>query len=136
VITFRDTSIYATDSDERAGHVVASDPRGRFHKVHHEAGNPSGTYEDDSSEYWRRITDALTTAAEILLVGHGEGRADATRQWLTYAEHHRREVAEKVVGDVKVDLDHLDDEQIFRLAQEHFDVAPPRDFGDSRRGEA
>ena len=50
VMSFHDTLIYATDADmgPRPERVVAPDPHGRFHKVHHKAGNPSGTYEEDS----------------------------------------------------------------------------------------
>jgi hypothetical protein len=52
-IDFRDTTIYPTDAlpGQRPERIVATDPRGRFHKVHHGAGNPEGTYEADSPEY-------------------------------------------------------------------------------------
>jgi hypothetical protein len=40
---------------KRPERLVASDPLGRFHKVHHFAGNPDGTYEADSAEYWREV---------------------------------------------------------------------------------
>ena len=123
VIAFRETSIYPTDAapGERPERVVASDPLGRFHKVHHEAGNPDGTYEDDSPEYWQELTEALAPAGAILLLGHGKGKANASHHWVAYVERHNREVAAKVVADVRVDIDHLDDEQVLRLAQRYFD---------------
>ena len=63
VIDFHETIIYLTDAapGQRPERLVASDPRGRFHQVHHHAGNPSGTYEDDSPAYWQELTDALVT---------------------------------------------------------------------------
>jgi hypothetical protein len=70
-----------------------------------------------------------------LLLGHGKGHANATHQWVAYAENHRRDVAAKVVADVRVDLDHLDDDQLLRLAQYYFDGPAIRDFGDGRWGE-
>ena len=78
-IDFRHTIFYATDADsgERPTSVVADDPKGYYHKVSHRAGNPRGTYEPDSQEYWREISDALAPAAAILLLGHGQGRANA-----------------------------------------------------------
>ena len=123
VIAFRETSIYPTDAapGERPERVVASDPLGRFHKVHHHAGNPDGTYEDDSPEYWQELTEALAPAGVILLLGHGKGKANASHHWVAYVEKHNREVAAKVVADVRVDIDHLDDEQVLRLAQHYFD---------------
>jgi len=40
-----------------------------------------GTYEADSPEYWREVTEALSSAAAILLLGHGKGRANASHHW-------------------------------------------------------
>jgi hypothetical protein len=137
VIAFHETSIYPTDAapGERPERLVARDPLGHFEKVRHHAGNPRGIYEGDSSEYWQRITESLAPAGAILLVGHGKGHADATHDWLAYAEKHRQDVAAKVVADIRADLDHLDDKQILRLAQQYFGDSPPRDFGDGRWGE-
>ncbi len=119
VIAFRETDIYLTDASpgELPTRVVAPDPHGRFHKVRHHAGNPSGTYEVDSPEYWREITMELAPAGAILVFGHGQGKANASHHWVTYVEKHYPEVAAKVVADVHLDIDHIDDRQVLRLAQ-------------------
>jgi hypothetical protein len=137
VIAYRDSSIYLTDAapGERPERVVANDPLGHFHKVHHRAGNPDGTYEADSPEYWRELTEALAPAGAILVLGHGEGKANAAHHWVEYVEKHDKAVAAKVVAELRVDIDHLDAEQVLRLAQDHFSGPPPRDFGDGRWGE-
>jgi predicted component of type VI protein secretion system len=70
-----------------------------------------------------------------LLLGHGKGRANASHRWVTYVEQHHKEVAAKVVADVRVDIDHLDDAQVLRLAQYYFAEPPLRDFADGRWGE-
>jgi len=122
VIAFRETDIYATDSrpGERPTRVIAPDPRGRFHKTHHFAGNPSGTYEDDSPEYWKEITEELIPAGAILVFGHGKGKANASHHWVSYVEKHRPDVAAKLVADVRVDIDHIDHRQLLRLAEAYF----------------
>jgi len=137
LIEFHETTVYPTDASpgERPERVVALDPRGRFQKVHHKAGNPKGTYEADSPEYWRAITEALAPAGAILLLGHGKGHANAADRWVAYVEEHRKDVAATVVAEVRVDTDRLDNEQLLRLAQQYFADAPPRDFGDGRWGE-
>lgn len=137
-IAFKESVLYPTDAPpgSRPERLVASDPLGRFHKVHHLAGNPDGTYEADSAEYWRELTEALAPAGAILLLGHGAGKANASHRWVAYAEKHRKDVAAKVVADVRVDIDHLDDRQVLRLAQYYFYGAPLLDFGDGRWGEA
>jgi hypothetical protein len=136
-IAFRQSIVYPTDAapGQRPEHLVASDPVGRFHKVHHRAGNPDGTYAADSPEYWRELTKALAPAGAILLLGHGAGKANASHQWVAYVEKHRRDVAAKVVADVRVDIDHLDDTQVLRLAQYYFAGPPALDFADGRWGE-
>ncbi len=121
-IGFRESDIYPTDATpgERPTRIVAPDPRGRFRKVRHHAGNPSGTYEDDSPEYWRELTEALAPAAAILVLGHGGGKANASHHWVTYVEKHRPDIAAKLVADVRIDIDHIDDRQVLRLAQVYF----------------
>jgi hypothetical protein len=131
VIAFHETDIYATDAGpgERPARIVAPDPHGRFHKVRHHAGNPAGTYEDDSPEYWKEITEELAPAGAILVFGHGNGKANASCHWVTYVEKHRPDVAAKLVADVRLDIDHLDERQVLRLAQLYFGEAPHRDLG-------
>jgi hypothetical protein len=131
VIDFHQTKIYPTDAtpDQRPEHIVALDPRGHFHEVHHRAGNPDGTYEADDPEYWRKVTEALAPAGAILLLGHGKGKANASHHWVADVEKHRKDVAAKIVADLRVDIDHLDDAQILRLAQQFFDTPPLRNPG-------
>jgi hypothetical protein len=129
VIAYREATIYPTDAAPGSPpeHLVAPDRLGRYHKVHHQAGNPRGTYEDDSSQYWRDLTEALTPALSILVLGHGKGKANASHHWVTYVEKERPDVAAKIIADVRVDIDHLDDEQILRYAQRYYDDEPPRE---------
>ena len=126
VIAYRDSSIFPTDASpgQHPQRIVALDPLGRFHKVHHHAGNPEGTYEDDSPEYWEALTEALSPAGAILLLGHGKGKANASNHWVAYVEKHHKDVAAKIVADVRVDIDHLTDEQVLRLAQQYFASVP------------
>ena len=74
-------------------------------------------------------------AGAILLFGHGRGKANASHQWVAYVEKHRPDVAAKVVADIRIDIDHLDDTQVLRLAQYYFGAPLVRDFGDARWGE-
>ena len=104
--------------------------------MHHFAGNPDSTYEADGPEYWRELTEALAPAGSILLLGHGAGKASVSRHWVAYAAKHHRGVAAKVVADVRVDIDHLDDTQVLRRPQYYFAGPPVRDFGDGRWGES
>lgn len=125
-VDFHQTTIYATDAapDQPPTKLVAPDPRGYFHKISHHAGNPDGTYEADSTEYWQEVSDALAPAAAILLLGHGKGKANASHHFVAYAETHRNDIAAKIVADVRADIDDLTAEQVLRLAKRYFSESP------------
>jgi hypothetical protein len=53
-------------------------------------------------------------------LGHGGGKANASHRWVAYVEGHRKDVAAKVVADVRVDIDHLETKQVLGLAQYYF----------------
>jgi len=136
-IDFHHTLLYVTDAT--AGHqpaqLMAEDPRGYFRKVSHDAGNPGGIYEDDSTEYWQAISDAVAPAGVILVLGHGQGRANASHHWVAYVEKHRRDIAAKIAAEVRVDIEAVTSEQVLRLAQQYLGSEPLRNFGDGRWGE-
>jgi len=103
VIDFHEAVIYPTDAAprQRPERLVATDPEGHFHEVHHHAGNPSGAYEDDSPAYWRDLTDALSPAEPFCSWGtererptrptagspmsNSITRTSRPKRWLTFA---------------------------------------------------
>lgn len=137
-VDFHSTRIYALDSEDfsKPEHVIAEDPRKRYHNVYHHHGNVDGKYLDDSDAYWGTLAGALASASAIILLGHGSGKANASHHLVTYLEHHRKDIAAKIVADVRADIDDLTDEQLLRLGQHIGGIDPLRDHGDSRRGEA
>ncbi len=135
-VDFHSTRIYALDSPDHSApeRVVADDPRKRFHNVYHHHGNVDGTYLDDSDVYWHTLAEALVPATAIVLLGHGTGKANASHHLVTYLEKHRRDVADRIVADVRADSDDLTDEQVLRLGQHIMGIDPLRDHADNRRG--
>lgn len=135
-VDFHSTRIYALDSPDHSSpeKVVADDPRKRFHNVYHHHGNVDGTYLDDSDVYWSTLTQALDAASGVILLGHGKGKANASHHLVSYVEKHRRGLAERIIAEVRADIDDLTDEQVLRLGQHIAGIDPLRDHGDSRRG--
>ena len=127
-IDFHRTRLYPTDASpgERPERVVDVDPEGHSREISHKAGNPDGTYEAGNPDYWREITEALAPAGAILLLGHGNGKANASHQWVAYAEKHAPDVAAKVVADVRADIDTLTSEDVLRFGQRYFGWDPAR----------
>jgi hypothetical protein len=127
VIDFHRTRIYPIRlaGDPSPEFVLDVDPRGHSHEIAHKAGNPNGTYEAGNPEYWHEITEALRGDGSILLLGHGNGKANASHQWVAYVEKHAKDVAAKVIGDVRADIDDLSDADVLRLARHYFGLADP-----------
>lgn len=135
-VDFHETTIIRVDAvrADHAEHITPEDPRGLARNVYHRKGNPDGTYEADNEEYWRTIGHALAPASEILLLGNGKGKANASHHLVAWLEKHMSDVAAKLVADVRADLSALTDEQILRMAQTFFGDPPARDHPDSQRG--
>jgi hypothetical protein len=127
-IDFHRTAVYpvAPGDDGQPEKVLDVDPEGHSHEIHHKAGNPDGTYEAGNPEYWREITDALRPAARILLLGHGNGKANASHQWVAYVEKHDHDVAAKIVADVRANIDDLTSGDILAYARHYFGEDPRR----------
>lgn len=123
-IDFHRTLIYVLGGDgaESPERVEDVDAQGHAHEIAHKAGNPKGTYEAGNPDYWREISEALAPARAILLLGHGNGKANASHQWVAYAEQHRKDVAAKVIADVRADIDDLTGQQVVQLARHYFAI--------------
>ena len=127
-VDFHRTRVYpiVQGDDGLPDKVLDVDPEGHSREIAHKAGNPGGTYENGNPEYWREITDALRPADQILLLGHGNGKANASHQWVAYVEKHDRNVAAKVVADVRADIDNLTAGDVLARARHYFGLAPER----------
>ena len=139
-IDFHHARIYAVNAPTGAAaeDVAAADPWNLDHNLYHRAGNPDGTYGIDlidTDEFFKTLAIALKAADEILLLGHGKGKANASHVFEGYLHKHHSDVAAKIVADVRCDIDDITDAQLLRLGELYFgEDEPVRDHGDSRRG--
>ena len=127
-IDFHESRIYQLDGGgvSRPEKIVPLDPRGYHAHLHTKAGTVRGWYDPDDVEVWRSLAEQLRGAAAVLLLGHGNGKANASHQFIAYVEKNDRELAPALLGDLRVDVDDLTDAQIVRLGQQFFDMAPVR----------
>ncbi|MFN8126962.1 MAG: hypothetical protein U0R64_10705 [Candidatus Nanopelagicales bacterium] len=138
-VDYHHARIYAVDA---AGHtapepVTAQDPWHLNHNLYHRAGNPDGHYDIDNidtDDFLKTLALAVRPADEVLLLGHGKGKSNASHRFEAYLEKHYSDIAAKIVASVRMDIDDITDEQLLRLGQLYFDDEPTRDHGDSRRG--
>lgn len=127
-IDYHESRVYQLDGGgvSRPEKIVPLDPRGYHAHLHTKAGTVCGWYDPDDVEVWRSLAEQLRGAAAVLLLGHGNGKANASHQFIAYVEKNDRELAPALLGDLRVDVDDLTDAQIVRLGQQFFDMAPVR----------
>lgn len=139
-LDFHHARIYAIDAPTHSSPegVTANDPWNLDHNLYHRAGNPSGAYDIDlidSDEFFKTVAIALKDADEVLLLSHGKGKSNAGHVFEAYLHKHYSDVAQKIVADVRVDIDDITNNQLLRLGELYFGKdEPERDYGDSRRG--
>jgi hypothetical protein len=78
------------------------------------------------NDYLARITEAMTEADVVLLLGHGTGESDMRQVLLHYLETHRRDLIERIVGVETLDGSDLSEEEMLAVAREHFGNLPHR----------
>jgi len=128
---FNRARIYAIDaavgtSPEK---VAAPDPSHVNHNIFHHHGNPAGGFDIDkpeTNEYLKSLSRALAPADRILLLGHGGGKANFSHLLESYLEKHHRDVAARIVANVRADIDDLTDAELLRLGETYFGIAVPK----------
>ena len=72
-------------------------------------------------EYFDDIAQFLKSAKEILLVGHGTGKANEMHNFYNYLKQHHADIARKVVGEETTHLESMSDPEVVVLAKKWFD---------------
>ena len=122
-LTQDEARIWATGLNKGAHpeKVFAPDEKGLHHHVRqmqHRGGHGTDPIEKG---FFDVLGHHLESASEILLLGHGEGKANAMLRFTQYMERHNPAVARKVIGAVDADLNALTENQILAKARDWFD---------------
>ncbi|MEN9698066.1 MAG: hypothetical protein RL448_21 [Actinomycetota bacterium] len=83
---------------------------GQHHKGH--------DTDHDSQKFYESIAKAVSDAGEILIIGHGKGKASASLKLIQAWERRHADLAKKVVDAMDSDLQSLTEPQILALARE------------------
>ena len=90
----------------RAHHHVRT---GQAHHMHH--------LDPDDPKYFDAVAEQVRDATRILLVGHGQGRSNMAKGFLSHAQERHRHIAKRVIGDIDADLSSLTEPEIVELAR-------------------
>ncbi len=75
----------------------------------------------DTKNYYKSITEVIQGTDEVLLIGHGKGKADSMLKLTQYWERRHPELAKKVIGSLNSNLVNLSDAEIMALARVWFE---------------
>jgi hypothetical protein len=105
------TKIYAPA--ELNSHHFRDDPK------HHGRGDGPGV-----PAYYRQIIESIFTASEILIIGHGHGKASSMLHFIQYLERKEPVLAAKVVDAIDTNLIAMSEPEILAMAREWFQAHP------------
>ncbi|MEJ6573729.1 MAG: hypothetical protein QNL78_01205 [Actinomycetes bacterium] len=94
-------------------HHFRSDPS------HHGRGDGPGV-----PAYYEEIVDVIGSASEILIIGHGHGKANSMLHFIQYLERKHAPLAKKVVEAIDTNLIAMTEPQILAMARDWFDAHP------------
>jgi len=94
-------------------HHFRSDPS------HHGRGDGPGV-----PAYFEEIIDAIKNASEILIIGHGNGKASEMLHFIQYLERKHATLAKKVVDALDTNLEATTEHQILAMARNWFEAHP------------
>ena len=109
------------ESGLRPETLRAPDEKERHHHIR-EAQHHRGHDTDHADvAFFERLTDEVRGAREIVLVGNGNGKANAMLRLVQYWERKHPDVALKVIGAIDSNLDAMTDAEIAKRVREWWD---------------
>lgn len=122
-LTQDEARIWATGLEKGAKpeKVFAPDEKSSHHHVRQMQHNQGHSSDPVEKGYFDVLGKHLSGASEILLLGHGEGKANAMLRFVQYMERHNPLVAKRIVGAVDADLNSLTENQVLSKARDWFD---------------
>lgn len=107
--------------DENGKRITAATPWG-IHKLHSKKVAAIDMYSTQADpEYWAALAKEVAGGTDIVLLGHGKGKANASHVFAGYLEKHHKEVAHRIQGEVRCDIDSITDAQLIQVGRDFFE---------------
>ena len=122
-ITQNDARLWATGLEKGSKPEKIYAPSDKASHHHVRQTQHQGGHAGDPADYgfFDVIADHVKNSAEILLIGHGVGKANAVLRFTQFIERNNPEVAKKVVGAIDSNLNAMSENEILASAREWFD---------------
>jgi hypothetical protein len=109
---------------QQGGEIKPYDPHHfHHHLIHRKEAHYQGDRAPEETSFYGEITEALVSAGDIVLVGHGVGKSSAVDALLTHLKAHRSELAQRVKGVEVLDLSALSEAEIEAVVRRKLSAA-------------
>jgi len=122
-ITKDEAKVWSTGLDKKSKpeKISAVDNNRHHHKLRQELRHKGPGLNPETKAFFEQISQVIKPAAEVLLLGHGAGKADAVHNFQSYLKEKHQYLAKKIVGIIEADVAHLTEPQILAQARSWLD---------------
>ena len=122
-LTRNEARIWATglEKNQKPERIFAPSDKGSHHHVRQTQHQGGHSADPADWGYFDVIADSVKEANEILLIGHGEGKANAMLRFTQFMERNRPEVAKKIFGAIDTNLYSMTENELLATARNWFD---------------
>jgi hypothetical protein len=108
VIDHHGAKIYRIAPARSATEAIGITPYDPHHFLHHLAhkdqSRAEGQRAPEDSSFYARISETLASASKVVVVGHGQGKSNASQHLVEYLRTHHPETYQRVVRELEADL--------------------------------
>ena len=125
-ITEHEARVWATGIERGSIPQKIYAPAGLNH--HHFRDDPKMKGRGDGPgvpTYFKEIIEAISSASEILIMGHGHGKASSMVHFVQYLERKHPELARKVVDAIDTKFEAMTEPEILAVARDWLDAHAP-----------
>ena len=101
--------------------IDAPDPKARHHHVREAQHHGGHDVDHSDASYFEEIAKSVASAKQILIVGHGKGKADSAAEFMQHLKRKHPETASKVSGSLEANLPAMSEPEILGLARHWFE---------------
>ena len=109
------------DKDAKPEKIYAPSDKASHHHVRQTQHQGGHSADPKDWGYFDLIAKEVKSASEILLIGHGEGKANAMLRFIQFIERHDKDVAKRVIGAMDTNLNALTENEILAISREWFE---------------
>lgn len=122
-ITKDEAKIWAASLEKKSKpeKISAIDNNRHHHKLRQELRHKCPGLNPETKAFFEQISQVIKPASEVLLLGHGDGKADAVGNFQSYLKEKHQDLVKKIVGVIEADVAHLTEPQILAEARNWFD---------------